>query len=494
MFSLPTSIFEIEVEPEWIGAVIFDPYETHTGGVKSDREIELDLPLNVYAAQQALKSLVERVLVSIEGKGGNNRMYETFCILRDNGVSEDKALELFAEHYNPHCLPPWSEGEMEITAGSAYKYAKSTAGVWAADDPAEVFADLAAKFEAEHAPPTKLPPLTIAEWQARELREPDWLLGNVLSTTTRAMLFAPTGVGKTMLCMAMAMALADGKPFLHWSGQRACKVLYIDGEMSSRLDRERIRDAVRRQGSAPEGFYFLCTADLEGFAPLNTELGQKQIEALIETIGGFDFIFFDNVMSLTSGNQREEETWTATQPWVRSLTTRGIGQLWVHHTGHDAAHSYGTKTREWQMDLVGGLFPVERPDANVSFKLSFEAPHGKARERTPTTREDFREVDIALVDDHWAYRGPQGNPDAGKGKITDDDKAWLVELKNVEAARQGDDVRVPLNDWRDALIKKGLLDITKPHSMRTIFPRRKERLIARNWIATDQYGEFAWTL
>jgi hypothetical protein len=26
--------------------------------------------------------------------------------------------------------------------------------------------------------------------------------------------------------------------------------------------------------------------------------------------------------------------------------------MWLHHTGHNETQSYGTKTREWQMDTV----------------------------------------------------------------------------------------------------------------------------------------------
>jgi hypothetical protein len=49
---------------------------------------------------------------------------------------------------------------------------------------------------------------------------------------------------------------------------------------------------------------------------------------------------------------KDEEPWQDTLRWARSLTNRAIGQLWVHHTGHDDSRSYGTKTREWQLDTV----------------------------------------------------------------------------------------------------------------------------------------------
>ena len=67
-----------------------------------------------------------------------------------------------------------------------------------------------------------------------------------LSTTSRAVLTAPTGLGKTNFAMALAFAIADGAAFLPWRGSgRAARVLYIDGEMSKRLLKARLADAAR---------------------------------------------------------------------------------------------------------------------------------------------------------------------------------------------------------------------------------------------------------
>jgi hypothetical protein len=87
-------------------------------------------------------------------------------------------------------------------------------------------------------------------------------------------------------------------------------------------------------------------------------------------------------MCLLAGDMKEAEPWAAVMPWVRSLTRRRIGQLWLHHTGHDESRSYGDKTKEWQRDTVMHMEAIERADADVSFALEFR----KARERTPATR------------------------------------------------------------------------------------------------------------
>jgi hypothetical protein len=109
------------------------------------------------------------------------------------------------------------------------------------------------------------------------------------------------------------------------------------------------------------------------------------------------------VQSLLSGDMKDEEPWRQTLPWVRELTRRNIGQVWIHHTGHDETHAYGSKTREWQLDTVALLGTVERPETDIAFTLKFT----KARERTPDNRSDFDPAIITLSDDAWASeRGP----------------------------------------------------------------------------------------
>ena len=66
-------------------------------------------------------------------------------------------------------------------------------------------------------------------------------------------------------------------------------------------------------------------------------------------------------------------------PWVKSLTKRNIGQLWIHHTGLDESRGYGDKTKEWQLDAVMHLTRKKRADTDVSFDLTFQ----KKRECTP---------------------------------------------------------------------------------------------------------------
>jgi hypothetical protein len=104
---------------------------------------------------------------------------------------------------------------------------------------------------------------------------------------------------------------------------------------------------------------------------LNTIEGQQYIDRIVELIGGADLIVFDNIQSLLVGDMKDEDSWQHTLPWVRDLTRRDIGQVWVHHTGHDEGKAYGTKTREWQLDTVALLKRVEQPEIDIAFTMEF---------------------------------------------------------------------------------------------------------------------------
>lgn len=346
-------------------------------------------------------------------------------------------------------------------------------------------------FASDHAgeQTTDWPPLTIEEWLARDLPEPDFIMGNWLSTTTRALLVGPTGLGKTNLGLALALHMAAGKIFLHWRGRRPCKVLYVDGEMARRLFRQRIEDAVNRLGERPEGFHALSHEDVEKFAPLNTAAGQAYIERLIAEIKP-DFIVFNSIMCLLAGEMKEGQSWAAIMPWVRSLTRRRIGQLWLHHTGHDESRSYGDKTKEWQLDTVMHMEPIDREDADVSFALEFR----KARERTPATRADFQRVRIAIVGDEWTVDVTAA---VRPGHVSPIGQKFLQALHNALAgdttAQRYGRRAVTLELWKAECFAIGILDRDKPpNQVRALWSKYRLELIAANRIACDD--KMAWTI
>ena len=338
---------------------------------------------------------------------------------------------------------------------------------------------------------TTLPPLTLDDWRNRDLPDPDFIMGHWLTTTSRVLLTAATGLGKTNFGLALGMRIAADADFLHWRAHRPARVLYIDGEMSRRLLRQRVLDEEQRVGITPKAFFALSHEDIAGFKPLNTIEGQAWMNALIDKLGGVDLVVVDNIMSLTVGDMKDPKPWQETIPWALSLTKRAIGQVWIHHTGHDESRSYGDKTREWQMDTTIHLDAVKREGTDVSFSLAFI----KARERTPSTRFDFQDVKIALVNDRWEHE----LTDARRpGKVSPQTQKALDALTNVLAGDQvvmlpGSRRAAHRDHWAAECNARGLIDTKRNEkSATTMFNRFRRELVAANRIACE--ADLQWII
>jgi hypothetical protein len=160
-------------------------------------------------------------------------------------------------------------------------------------------------------------------------------------------------------------------------------------------------------------------------------------------------------------------------------------QVWVHHTGHDETHSYGTKTREWQLDIVALLERVERPECDIAFHIVFT----KARERTPDNRSNFEPCVITLTGDSWSSE--KGNLAAGSGKRSPSDLA--LDVLNDEIARGNGIIptpseRIPPNTaclvagaWRKAYALRALGESQQATDQ--AFYRASRKLIERKLVA-----------
>lgn len=320
--------------------------------------------------------------------------------------------------------------------------------------------------------------LSLQYWLTRSLPLPDFLLGDVISTTSRIEIIGPTGLGKTNFGLALAAAIAAGRDFLHWQGSgKPQRVLYVDGEMSRRLMRGRLRDAVRRQGCQAATLFVLSREDFSDMPPLNTEAGQQFVDRVIKALGGVDLVIFDNIQSLLTGDMKDEEPWQETLPWIRDLTRRNIGQVWFHHTGHDETHGYGTKTREWQLDTVALMEAVERPGTDIAFSIKFT----KARERTPDNRADFEPAVITLSNDEWFSErgGIAARKSSARDRVFELLKDTIARHGTIPAASE----HIPpetycVNEdlWRQ-VCQAGCISEGSPEAERKAFYRAAKRLV-----------------
>jgi hypothetical protein len=340
--------------------------------------------------------------------------------------------------------------------------------------------------------------LSLRGWLERDVKPPDCLMGEWFTTTSRVELVAPTGLGKTNLALALAAFGSVGLDFLHWRGcGKPRRWLYVDGEMSERLMRSRLEDAVRRLlGEITDTLFILSRQDFPEMPPLNIEEGQKFIDHFIASVGGVDAVVFDNIQALCVGIMKEEESWQPMLPWIRELTQQKIGQIWVHHTGHNETHGYGTSTREWQLDTVMLLERVERQDAVLSFLLKFK----KARERTPDNWTEFEDATITLADDEWSsVKGtnvPTG-PRTAADRALDLLQEAIIHEGEIPAWNKHippDTLCVTEKKWRE-YCEKGFLTDGSPDPAKKVEADRKAfQRVCKNLIGTrvGKWDSWVW--
>jgi hypothetical protein len=351
----------------------------------------------------------------------------------------------------------------------------------------EITPEMLNEIEAEDGPERPLEPgrrdLLVTAWLDRDIPPRDYLLGHIICTTSRWLMFGETGVGKTLLTLDMAAAIASGSPMLGWAGQRATRVMYLDGELPAETFKERMQLIAGRYGR-DISLYGYNRDDLgDGqMPPLNESKGEKWLMREIDEVKP-ELVVFDSIMALMDGVMGEEESWAPVKHLARKLTRRRLAQIWLHHTGHDKTKGFGTKTKEWEMDTVAKLNFAD--ESHEAFTMEFT----KARLRTPANAPEFKPRTISLGPDGWISEPLRGAPgrksedvvmvkraiietyDRLAGEVAETADGEGKPVRKVETSTLRDEVKS--RGWLDTKETGGLTD-----SARKIFQRAKSDLLA----------------
>jgi AAA domain len=342
--------------------------------------------------------------------------------------------------------------------------------------------------------------LLLTAWLDKEIAPRDFLMGGVMCSTSRWFVFGETGIGKTLLGMALGAAVAAGADFLKWTGQRKARVMYLDGELPKETFKERMQLIADLYGRG-HAFYGYNREDLgdDGLPPLNTPEGQKWLMQEIACIEP-DLIIFDSIMCLLMGSVLDEAAWLPMRPFVRWLTSKHIAQVWLHHA-NDSGKSFGDKTREWEMDTVIKLSRPLGEDGepdDSAIRLEFT----KARLRTPANAEQFLPLIIQPGEDWQAEAAPKNGAAAGikSGKAGTDVAIVLAEMVKAYDWLADGAPKSPGFDFnpvskvstaaiRDELRRRGFLDVDEKGAIERVsrnhFSRAKKTLLRRGKFAEE---------
>lgn len=332
--------------------------------------------------------------------------------------------------------------------------------------------------------------ITLAAWLEKDIPPRDYLLGSVMSSTSRWHLYGQTGLGKTLFCLNLAAAIAAGQPFLAWEQRPPRRVMYIDGEMPADTFKERMEQIAEVYGSELQ-LYGYNRDDLgdETIPPLNTTQGEAWLMNEIATIKP-ELIVFDSVMALLIGNMKEEEPWEPVKVMIRRITSMRIAQIWMDHAGHNASKAYGTSTKMWEMDTSVKLEKAN--NKGIGFNLSFD----KARLRKDENFAQFQPLNVEMQLGRFVYSVIENNTgqSATRFSLTREIPKVMYDLiaRGKCVATTGHDKKpvtaVKLDDIRDHLKDRGLLEVegnsVTPTARQSLARSRKD-LIASGVIYGD---------
>lgn len=317
--------------PAWPGELIAEFSKARvTAG-----DVELDLKSNVARAVAHLKGLVKAGYVAVEGEMGNATTYETATAILNLGLTEETALALMEDHFNPACIPPWDHDDLAVVVGNAARYSQNEAGAWAVGASSEeTFKVILESCLDPSATPRLSRYRLLSEEDQDTLPEPEWLIPNFLTTRSIGMVFGPSMTFKSFLGVDIGMTMASGIEAWGMPAQPGRAVIYAAGEGPHAIARKR-RPAWRlvRGVDGPVPFY------LVGQMPV--AVAQETIDEFIAEVKAKGvkpaLVIIDTLARFMGGldESSAKDCMVATAALERIKDQLQCSVLVLHHTGKD---------------------------------------------------------------------------------------------------------------------------------------------------------------
>lgn len=200
------------------------------------------------------------------------------------------------------------------------------------------------------------PEPALIDWEAlwADPGRVEWLSEPLIPVGRLVSLYSPPGVGKSLLALQVAAAIASGAPVLGGPTRRT-PVLYLDYENVA-LD---VRDRLLDMGLGPADLTGLHYWSFPEIPPLDTPEGGK---ALVDqaTKNGAGLVVIDTLSRCVQGEENEASTMlNMYRCTLMPLKAKGIAVLRLDHTGKDENKGQrGTSAKSGDVDLVWRLSEV----------------------------------------------------------------------------------------------------------------------------------------
>jgi hypothetical protein len=406
--------------------------------------IEPDMPENIALAIAWIDS--DECRPAIQGKGGNQRTYDTGAMMRSFGLSEGMANEVMLATFNQtKCVPAWAPDEITGPIANAYRYATSAPGNRTPAYKHALVRSLLKAVEPDRGLGNRqqLGRFIVVDPLADDqMPDPEWLVPDLFQCGTYAMMVGAPGSFKTFLALdiALSVAVGDGADTGRvWpTVLRPGAVLFAAGEGGAGIKtRRRAWEKLHHDGKPVPNFFRASAVP----QITNETDALSFIEVAKAANGdGFRMVVIDTAMRAMQGqNSNSQEAASALTKLVGTIASAlapddyGCVVLVLHHPGADEKKSDKPAGSFVFVGDPDTILAVSRPNKSMTVTISMTKQKDAAEWETP------RYVELQPVGDTLsAVVGqqppkPAAQPDAGPFKPATPSTAGRPEKVAQEA-------------------------------------------------------------
>ncbi len=329
--------------------------------------------------------------VCVEGTGDHTLFKVVQRGAYDLALPVDDVIELLREHYDSRCRPPWGdelEGRVQHKARCA-KEGSTRPRIEPLPEDLAFRAGTAAKdmpnfssYRAEPQPEDDTPKGSMGEkwggWGKR-VPPPVYLVEGLIPEHKVVTFFAEGGSVKTWSALAIAIAVAQGDPWLGKYPVKRGKVLYLDYEDGPYEVSRRVH-ILAGGHDVPDLGYLYGGPQLDEQEKLWDTLAKKAVAE------GISLVVADSLGAGMPGDADENTTaFAAGMKIAGRFTEAGCGVLFVHHANKSGGMR-GTSAARDQSDVVFKFEPVSETDSVKRMRMVCDKP-GPQRRPKPVNVE-----------------------------------------------------------------------------------------------------------
>ena len=194
--------------------------------------------------------------------------------------------------------------------------------------------------------------LGLIDWEAlwADESEEEWIAYPLIPARRLIALYSAPKVGKSLLLLELAAAIACGRPVLGNPAGPPRVVLYVDFENDPKAD---IRERLQNMGYAPADLGNLKVLSFPTMSTLDSEKGSEQLMAAVEALGA-EIVVIDTVSRAIAGDENENDTWLDFYRHTGlKLKQAQVALVRLDHAGKDEAKGQrGGSAKSGDVDAV----------------------------------------------------------------------------------------------------------------------------------------------